>query len=43
MVEYALLVALIAMVAIAAVTLMGGALDTKYSGIAGSVASAGST
>ncbi len=40
MVEYALLVALIAMVAFAAVTLVGQALDTRYDSIASSVAEA---
>ncbi len=40
MVEYALLVALIAMVAFAAVTLVGQALDSRYDSIASSVAEA---
>ncbi len=40
MVEYALLVALIAMVAFAAVTLVGQALDSRYDSIASSVAAA---
>lgn len=34
LVEYALLVALIAVVCIAAVTLLGGAVDTKISSVA---------
>ena len=38
MVEYALLVSLIAMVAFAAVTLVGQALDSRYDSIASSVA-----
>ncbi len=40
MVEYALLVALIAMVAFAAVALVGQALDSRYDSIASSVAAA---
>jgi pilus assembly protein Flp/PilA len=40
MVEYALLVTLIAMVAIAAVVLVGQALDTRYDSIASSVSTA---
>lgn len=40
MVEYALLIALIAMVAFAAVALVGQALDTRYDSIASSVAAA---
>lgn len=40
MVEYALLIALIAMVAFAAVALVGQALDTRYDSIASSVAEA---
>jgi pilus assembly protein Flp/PilA len=37
MVEYAMLIALIAMVAFAAVTLVGDALNSKYDSIASSV------
>ena len=37
MVEYALMVALVAAVAIAGVTALGGSLNTSFSGIAGSV------
>lgn len=42
MVEYALLIALIAMIAIAAVSLAGDELSTTYSDIATSVQDAGS-
>lgn len=38
MVEYALLVALIAIIAIAAVSLAGGEVSSKFSTIAGSLA-----
>jgi pilus assembly protein Flp/PilA len=41
LVEYALLVALIAVVAIAAVTLVGTSISTSFSGIASGLQSAG--
>lgn len=41
LVEYVLLVALIALVAFAAVTFFGGNLSTKYSSVGSSVATAG--
>jgi pilus assembly protein Flp/PilA len=42
MVEYGLMVALIAVVCIAAVTLLGGNLSTKFNAVATDVSAAGS-
>lgn len=41
LVEYGLLVALIAVVCIAAITLLGGSLSTMFTGISGAVDAAG--
>jgi pilus assembly protein Flp/PilA len=42
LVEYALLVALIAVVCIAAITLLGNSASTKFSDVGGSIGAAGS-
>jgi pilus assembly protein Flp/PilA len=42
LVEYALLVALIAVVCIAAITLLGNSASTKFSEVGGSIGAAGS-
>ncbi len=43
MVEYGLMVALIAVVAIAAVTLLGGNVSSKFNQVAGAIGGAGGT